>query len=116
MSYVAIAYAGPLQSSDAEIPATRRPRRRRRRARFRTISPVPFVLDVSPAVLSVVVRLAVRALPRAAAATVVANVPAPFAVPASDAIRGRVVVRVGRIDHDRDRPRRHDATGEKQRG
>src|ERR1700730_13165447 len=77
---------------------------------------MPFVSDVVPLVISVVVRLAVCALPRAPAAPMVAGAPAPFAVPAPDAVRGRVVVRVNRVDHDaRARPRYHDAGGQQQR-
>ena len=68
---------------------------------------MPFVLDVSPAVLSVVFRLRVRTLPGATAATVVADAPAPFAVPAPDAVRGRVVVRLNRVNRDR-----YDAGGQ----
>jgi hypothetical protein len=79
-------------------------------ARKRIVSPVPFVPDVAPLVVSVVVRLGVRALPRASAAPVVAGAPAPFAVPAPDAVRGRVIIRVTRINRDR-----YDAGGQERR-
>src|ERR1700730_18663603 len=62
----------------------------------RTGSPVPFVSDVAPLVGSVVVRLGMRALPRAAAALMVAGAPTPFAVPAPGAVRRRVGVRLSR--------------------
>jgi len=39
-----------------------------------------FVHDIAPAVFAVVVRLGVRALPRAPAAAVVANAPTPLTI------------------------------------
>ena len=64
------------------------------------VLPVPFVLDITPAVLAVVVRLAVLTLPGAPAAPVIADPPAPLAVPAADAERLRVVVRISWVNHD----------------
>jgi hypothetical protein len=70
----------------------------------KAVSPVPVMPNVTSVVVAVVVRLAVRALPRAPTASVVAGAPAPLAVPAPDAVRRRVVVRVNRVNHDaRDR-------------
>ena len=75
-----------------------------------------FVHDVAPAVLAVVVRLGVRALPRAPTAPVVADAPTPLTVPAPDAVCGRVVVRISRVNYDaRDRPRHRNAGGQQQR-
>src|SRR5260221_67760 len=85
---------------------------------------MPFVPDVAPVIASVVIGLEVPTLPRAPAAPVVADAPTPFAVPAPAAVRGRVVVRINRVNHDaRDRnvdselPRHHDgyAGGQQQR-
>ncbi len=64
---------------------------------------MPLVPDVAPVIASVVIGLDVPTLPRAPAAPVVADARAPFAVPAPDAIYGRVIVRIKRVNHDRDR-------------
>src|SRR5712691_11807107 len=90
-----------------------------------TVSAVPFVPDVAPVIASVVISLDVPPLPGAPAAAVVADARAPLAVPTPDAVRGRVEVRIDRVDHDArdcnvdsDRPRHRDdgyAGGQQQR-
>ena len=64
------------------------------------MSAVTFVHDVVPAIFSMVIHLGVRALPWSPAASMVANAPAPLAIPAPGAVRGRVVVGVRRVNHD----------------
>src|SRR5712692_11511223 len=78
---VSVAQVSPQARATAVAghPVRRDPSRLLSVARFiretilssRTVSPVPFVPDVPPVVVSVVVRLAVGALPRAPAAPVV---------------------------------------------
>src|SRR5262252_7325430 len=78
-------------------------------------SPMSFVHDVTPAVFPVMVRLTVRTFPWAPPAPVIANAPAPLAVPTPVAVCARVVVEISRVVHDAgDRAGHRDTGGQHQ--